>query len=177
MPENAKLNELRDDKERFVAFSFAAADLLIELDKDGAICFVSGAAKGITGKSTDELMGASFVDILDPLDQRVINYLLGNMKEGQRISPVSARMQNTNVSSVIGACSLPRSHGHKYLTINVSGLPAAQSLAVNRDTETGLLDKTDFVQLANDQLSIAADTGQDLELTLLHLENLKDMAE
>ena len=176
MPEKAKLSELKDDKERFVAFSFAAADLLIELDKNGTICYVSGAAKGITGKVIDDLIGTSFVEILDPLDQRVIKYLLDNMKEGHRISPVSARMQNTNVSAVIGACSLPRTHGHKYLSINVSGLPAAQSLAVKRDTETGLLDKNDFVQLANDQLSIATDTGQDLELTLLHLGNLENMA-
>ncbi|MBE7637158.1 EAL domain-containing protein [Sneathiella sp. P13V-1] len=177
MVETSKLNELRDDKERFVAFSFAAADLLIELDKKGNICFVSGASKGITGKSIEELMGSSFVDILDPLDQRVVSYLLSNMKEGQRITPVSARMSSTDVFAVIGACSLPRTHGHIYLTINVTGLPAAQSLSVKRDKETGLLEKNDFLQLANDQLSIAADTGQDLELTLLHLDNLKDMAD
>ncbi len=177
MAETSKLNELRDDKERFVAFSFAAADLLVELDKKGSICFVSGASKGITGKSVEELMGSAFIDILDPLDQRVVSYLLSNMKEGQRITPVSARMGNTDVSAVIGACSLPRTHGHIYLTINVTGLPAAQSLSVKRDTETGLLEKNDFLQLANDQLSLASDTGQELELTLLHLDNLKDMAD
>lgn len=173
---DTKLNELRDDKERFVAFSFAAADLLIELNADGNICFVSGAAKGITGCDINDLMGEPFVDILDPLDKRMISYLLQNMKEGERISPVAARMKNTNVSSIVGACSLPRTHGHVYITVNVTGLPAAQSLAVNRDNETGLLDKNDFVKLANDQLSLASETGQDLELTLLHLENIRDMA-
>ena len=176
MAGSTKINELRDDKERFVAFSFAAADLLIELDSSGVICFSSGAAKGITGNDLSELQGKKFVDILDPLDQRVISYLLENMKEGERISPVAARMKNTNVTAVVGACSLPRTHGHLYLTLNVTGMPAAQSLSVNRDTETGLLDKNDFMTLANDQLSIAAETGQDLELTLLHLDNLGDMA-
>jgi len=171
-----KMNDLRDDKERFVAFSFAAADLLIELDQSGVICFVSGAAKGITGKDIKELMGMKFEDVLDPIDRRVITYLLQNMSEGERISPVGARMANTNVSSIVGACSLPRTHGHIYLTINVTGLPAAQSLSVNRDGETGLLDKNDFVKLANDQLSLASETGQELELTLLHLDNIRDMA-
>ncbi|WP_025898900.1 PAS domain-containing protein [Sneathiella glossodoripedis] len=82
----AKLNELRDDKERFVAFSFAAADLLIELDASANICFISGAAKGITGRDADDLMGSPFVDVLDPLDRRMVSYLLKNMKEGERIS-------------------------------------------------------------------------------------------
>ncbi|WP_169569074.1 EAL domain-containing protein [Sneathiella limimaris] len=173
---DAKLNELKGDKERFVAFSFAAADLLVELDAKGKICFVSGAAKGITGVDSSKLISMDFGDLLDPLDQRMVCYLLKNMKEGERINPVGARMKNTNVSAIVGACSLPRTHGHIYLAINVSALPAAQSLAVNRDTETGLLDKNDFVMLAKEQLALAADTGQDLELTLLHLENIRDMA-
>ncbi len=172
-----KLNELRDDKERFVAFSFAAADLLIELDHQGVICFISGAAKGITGRGFSELEGLKFTEILDPDDQRVISYLLDNMKEGERISPVAARMKDTNVMAVVGACSLPRTHGHLYLTLNVTGLPAAQSLSVNRDTETGLLDKNDFMSLANDQLTLAAETGQGLELTMLYLENLSEMTQ
>jgi len=174
--QTAKINDLRDDKERFVAFSFAAADLLIELDRSGVIVFVSGAAKGITGKDIKELMGRKFEEVLDPLDRRVISYLLSNMSEGERISPVAARMASTNVSSIVGACSLPRTHGHIYLTINVTGLPAAQSLSVHRDSETGLLDKNDFVKLANDQLSLASETGQELELTLLHMDNIRDMA-
>ncbi len=177
MTGSKKIDELRGDKERFVAFSFAAADLLIELDKQGKICFVSGAAKGITGKNIEDLIGKTFTDILDPIDRRVIAYLLDNMSEGERISPVAARMQNTNISAVVGACSLPRAHGHLYLTINTTGLPAAQSLSVHRDDKTGLLDKNDFAKLANDQLSIAADTGQDLELTLLKLSNIQGMTD
>lgn len=167
---------LKDDKERFVAFSFAAADLLIELDDKGVICFVSGAARGITGKDLNELQGSKFLDVLDPLDTRLVGYLLQNMKEGERINPVAARMKDTNVTAVVGACSLPRTHGHIYLSLNVTGMPAAQSLAVRRDDQTGLLDKNDFMVLANDQLSIAAETGQELELTLLNLENISDMA-
>ncbi|MFB9354649.1 sensor domain-containing phosphodiesterase [Sneathiella chinensis] len=159
-----------------MAFSFAAADLLLELDDQGKICFASGAAKGILGKDLPDLDGMAFADLLDPQDRRVITYLLENMKEGERISPVSARMQNTNTMAVIGACSLPRVNGHIYLTLNVTGLPAAQSVAVHRDTETGLLTNNDFVQLATDQLNIAAETGQELELTLLELSNLGDMS-
>lgn len=171
-----KISQLQGDKERFVAFSFAAADLLIELDDKGVICFVSGAAKGVTGRNTDDLIGSPFVEILDSVDQRVISYLLNNMSEGERISPVAARMQNTGIQAIIGACSLPRTHGHLYLTINTSALPAAQSLSVTRDSDTGLLDKNDFVSLATDQLAIASETGQELELTLLKLSNLQGMS-
>jgi len=172
-----RISELRGDKERFVAFSFAAADLLIELDENGVIFFVAGAAKGITGQDLSKLKGMKFVDILDPLDKRVISYLLDGMKEGERIPPVSARMKDTNVTAVIGACSLPKSGRHLYLTLNVTGLPAAQARAITRDTDTGVLGKSDFVNLANDQLSLAVETGQEMELTLLELTNIAGMTE
>ncbi|MEH6402951.1 MAG: EAL domain-containing protein [Sneathiella sp.] len=172
-----RISELRGDKQRFVAFSFAAADLLIELDENGIIFFVAGAAKGITGQELSKLKGMKFVDILDPLDKRVISYLLDEMKEGERIPPVAARMKDTNVTAVIGACSLPKSENHIYVTLNVTGLPAAQARAVARDTDTGVLGKNDFVSLANDQLSLAVETGQEMELTLLQLTNISEMSD
>jgi len=41
-----KLENLRNDKERFVAFSFAAADLLIELDNNGVVVLPPVPQKG-----------------------------------------------------------------------------------------------------------------------------------
>jgi len=172
-----KLENMRSEKERFVAFSFAAADLLIELDQEGCVCFVSGAAKGLTGIETADLKGMKFVDILDACDKSIIQYVLKSMKEGDRITPVAAKMGKTNVSTVIGACKLPRSHGHIYLSLNVSGVSAVRSMTEYRDNETGLLDRNDFLKLADNQMDLAAKTGQQIELTLLHLNGLSDMQE
>lgn len=175
MTQETKLENLRTEKERFVAFSFAAADLLVELDAKGTICFISGAAKGIVGLDTSELKQKQFVDLIASRDRRVIGYVLESMKEGDRITPVAAQMEKTGISAVVGACKLPRTHGHIFIALNVSGSTAVRSITEHRDGDTGLLDRNDFLKLADEQMNLTAETGQKVELTLLHLNGISDM--
>lgn len=177
MTEESKLDSLRTEKERFVAFSFAAADLLIELDNKGVVIFASGAAKGLTGVEMADLKGASFVELVAQQDKAVIEHILSSMKVGDRITPVVARMEKTKVSVIVGACKLPRNHEHVFLSLNISSMAAARSNAEYRDTDTGLLDRKDFLKLADRQMAMAADAGQRTELTLLHLNGLSTLQE
>ena len=172
-----KLGNLREEKERFVAFSFAAADLLIELDSDGVIVFTSGAAKGITGVEMADLKGMQFNELIAQSDKGVIEHILKTMKEGDRITPVVARMDRTKVAAIFGACKLPRNHEHIFLALNVSSMAAARSNAEYRDSDTGLLDRQDFLKLADQQMTMAAEAGQRTELTLLHLQGLESLQE
>ena len=177
MTQDNKLENLRTEKERFVAFSFAAADLLIELDNKGIVIFASGAAKGLTGVEMADLKGQSFVDLVAQQDKGVISHIIDTMKVGDRITPVVARMDKTNVSAIVGACKLPRNHEHVFLALNVSSMAAARSSTEYRDSETGLLDRKDFLKLADRQMAMAADAGQRTELTLLHLNGLPALQE
>lgn len=177
MTEESKLDSLRTEKERFVAFSFAAADLLIELDNKGVVIFASGAAKGLTGVEMADLKGASFVELVAQQDKAVIEHILSSMRVGDRITPVVARMEKTKVSVIVGACKLPRNHEHVFLSLNISSMAAARSNAEYRDTDTGLLDRKDFLKLADRQMAMAADAGQRTELTLLHLNGLTTLQE
>ncbi|MEH6524984.1 MAG: GGDEF domain-containing phosphodiesterase [Sneathiella sp.] len=175
MTQETKLENLRTEKERFVAFSFAAADLLIELDAHGKICYISGAAKGLVGLDTSDLKQEKFINLVASKDRRVVEYVLESMKEGDRITPVAAQMDKTGVSVVVGACKLPRTHGHIFLALNVSGSTAVRSIMEHRDGDTGLLDRNDFLKLADEQMKLTAETGQKVELTLLHLNGLASM--
>ncbi|MDF2368043.1 EAL domain-containing protein [Sneathiella sp.] len=177
MTDDNKLENLRTEKERFVAFSFAAADLLIELDNNGIVIFASGAAKGLTGVEMADLKGMPFVELIAQQDKGVLSHILDTMKEGDRITPVVARMEKTKVSAIVGACKLPRNHGHVFLALNVSSMGATRSNTEYRDGETGLLDRQDFMKLADQQVTIAADAGQRTELTLLRLNGLSIMQE
>ncbi|MCF8468018.1 MAG: EAL domain-containing protein [Sneathiella sp.] len=177
MTEDTKLENLRTDKERFVAFSFAAADLLIELDDKGIVCFASGAAKGLTGLEMADLKGTSFIDLVATADRSVIENILNSMKVGDRITPAVAKMEKTNVSAIVGACKLPRTHEHIFLALNVSSMAAVRSTTEYRDAETGLLDRKDFLRLADRQMAMAAEAGQKTELTLLRLSGLSGMQE
>ncbi|MCC3305958.1 EAL domain-containing protein [Sneathiella sp. HT1-7] len=177
MTQDIKLENLRTEKERFVAFSFAAADLLIELDNNGVVIFASGAAKGLTGVDMADLKGMPFVDLVAQQDKGVLTHILDTMNVGDRITPVVARMEKTKVSAIVGACKLPRNHEHVFLALNVSSMAAARSSTKYRDNETGLLDRQDFLKLADQQLAIASDAGQRTELTLLHLNGLSALKE
>jgi EAL domain-containing protein (putative c-di-GMP-specific phosphodiesterase class I)/GGDEF domain-containing protein len=172
-----KLENLRNDKERFVAFSFAAADLLIELDNEGVVVFASGAAKGLTGVDMAKLKGMPFVDVIAKQDKSVFTNILETMKVGDRITPVVARMDKTDLSVVVGACKLPRNHEHVFLALSVSSMTTSRSETEYRDSETGLLDRQDFLKLADKQMAMAADAGQKTELTLLQLDGLTDLKE
>jgi PAS domain-containing protein len=69
-PENLSLTsdsrqspeDLRAERDRFVALAFCSADLLVELDPTGAITFAAGATKVFTGRSPEELGGVRVHD-------------------------------------------------------------------------------------------------------------------
>ncbi|WP_334129110.1 EAL domain-containing protein [Sneathiella sp.] len=172
-----RLDSLRTEKERFVAFSFAAADLLLELDREGVVVFASGAAKGLTGLEISELENLPFIELVAEQDRRIVAGILENMQVGDRIAPVVIRMENTHISAIVGACKLPRTHEHIFLAINISSMAAIRTTSEYRDADTGLLSRTDFLKLADQQMTLAANAGQRTELTLLRLNGLSDLQE
>jgi EAL domain-containing protein (putative c-di-GMP-specific phosphodiesterase class I) len=74
--ENA-VDRLRKDRDRFVAFAFAGADILIELDADGAIRFTAGAL-ALIGRSTKQQTGTPFVDLVGPYHRTAVQSFLDN---------------------------------------------------------------------------------------------------
>jgi len=54
------------ERERFVAFAFAAADMLLECDGDGVILFATGAFRARFGRAPEQLAGSSILDLLAP---------------------------------------------------------------------------------------------------------------
>ena len=49
----ATLDELRIDRDRFVAFAFCDADILLELDRSQNIVFAAGATMALIGHPPD----------------------------------------------------------------------------------------------------------------------------
>ena len=49
---------------RLLAFAFAAADLLFEIDRDGTILFATGATSGFSGSA--DLVGRPATDLFSP---------------------------------------------------------------------------------------------------------------
>jgi EAL domain-containing protein (putative c-di-GMP-specific phosphodiesterase class I) len=169
----SRSKRLRNERDRFVAFAFAAADLLLEIDSNHVICFASGATLSLTRHSADELVGQSVLELLAPRERPMIRILLRSLAKGGRMSPVPVQLANTDGSvAVLGGCRLPTQHDYYYLTF---GLPVPAVVVddrdAQRDPETGLLDQNTFTRLATDRL----DSERPAKLTLLNLGGLEKL--
>jgi hypothetical protein len=58
--------------QRFVALAFCRADLLFELDDDHNVLFSVGTTKEILGKSSADIHGKSFYDLIDDKYRRSV---------------------------------------------------------------------------------------------------------
>ena len=86
------LNSVRGQRDRFVAFAFAAADLLVEVTHEGLVAFVAGAAQNIFRRDTDTLIGTPFLDLMAPSDRGIAKALIASIERGGRFVPVYLRL-------------------------------------------------------------------------------------
>ena len=63
-------------REKFVAFAFCWADILIELDQSRNIVLAAGATQPVLGKTAEQLIGTSFRDYVAPKDKLLVEQLL-----------------------------------------------------------------------------------------------------
>src|SRR5688572_14811938 len=145
---------IRAERDRFVAFAFAAADLLLEVDANGKVSFAAGATKSLTQRDASALMGRPFTDLLADSDRALVKVLLTSLKDGGRLSPILVQLANPVALNVmLGGCRLPTPQECYQITLTV--LSARMPMEVrpgNRDASTGLLAKDDFAKLAEDKL-------------------------
>jgi hypothetical protein len=60
---------MSSDRDRFVAFAFCWADLLVELDQSRKVLFAVGATKSYLGFGAEKLIGRNFMEMVSPKDR------------------------------------------------------------------------------------------------------------
>lgn len=178
-PAGESVRDLRDERDRFVGFAFAAAELLLEVSAEGMVLFAAGAAKTLTGVEAAQLVGKSFLSIVAEPDRPMAERALERARDEGRIEPVTlafAGDAEPSVHATVSGCLLPEKGDSLYLAI-VGARPrlAAAAIRGKRDVETGLLDGASFDVAALETLGNAKEIGQTLELALLRLKGLDDI--
>ena len=169
---------LRLERDRFVAFAFAAADLLMEVDAEGRVHYAMGAAKSLTGLDTKALEGTAFREIVAAADRGLAARMVGELKPGGRLTPLGINLAQGRGMAILGACRLPAGDGRCYVTLGMARLPfAAAAQATKRDPATGLVAGEDFAKLVGNCMTAGREAGQDLKLTLLELPGLAGLKE
>ncbi|SEH51620.1 EAL domain-containing protein [Magnetospirillum fulvum] len=168
MPVNRE--DLGRTSDVYVAFAFAAADVLVEIDARGETVFAVGAAMALFGRGARGLVGQSLRRIVHPLDQPVFDRALAQMGQGERVRNALLRVLRPDGKAVeltLSGYRSPSDAGHILLALgHPGGLPAAARLA-----GTNLLDRDSFQVMAT-RLIEGADPDEPYQLSLVELPDL-----
>lgn len=81
---------------RFLGFSFAGADLLIELDPRGRIAFAAGASPDDSGAGATLLENRQVTDVLCPQSADTLLRAMRKLRAGSRTPPIDVLLVNSN---------------------------------------------------------------------------------
>jgi PAS domain S-box-containing protein len=172
----ADTKDFKKQRDRFLAFSFASADLFIEVAENGKVAYALGAAKSLTGVDHQTLVGHNWLDVFSPADRMTLAGMYKQAREGERCGPLSVTMDEIlagGKKAIVTALQMP---GKKefHVTIGFTSLLMEQlAEAVKEHAEYKLLDKDHFIYAAQEALDLARSLGQNLEMTLVDIADTR----
>src|SRR5688572_23152783 len=146
---------------RLLGFAFAGADLLFEINRDGAILFAMGATSGLAPAS--ELVGRQGEELFASTDGVHFIKRLRTIAPGDRVGPLPMNLAVGGVAS-LSMCYLPQNANRISCTLVRPGNRAAVSAGT--DVQTGLPDREAFLAEA------AVHAGTESALALVNLPTL-----
>ena len=165
---------LRRDRDRFVAFAFSTAHLLLEASVDGTITYAAGAACGLAPR-TDALIGRNLVDLAPQGEGEYVANLLRRFarRATTNLARVMLVTQNdTATEFLLGGQTIDGLPG----TIHLGLIVAPSAIPQRPRGAHGLQTRESFVATAKAHLDISGRTGIDEGLTLLVVDGLSRLA-
>lgn len=162
--------------EAYVAFAFAAADLLVECNHEGRVLFAIGAAMSLVGRPARRLANKDLADLFMPADRtRAIN-AMKRMANGERVRHVLLYIQMPDGASVPVAMSgypHPDHPGRLLLVLTHSGTISQPEV---RHGDDGLMRRDGFESLASSLIKESAKTPENsYRMTLVELPKWADV--
>jgi PAS domain S-box-containing protein len=164
-------DDLGRSSDVYVAFAFAAADVLLEIDDQGQTVFAVGAAMALIGRGARGLVGQPLRRIVHPGDHSIFDRSLGQMSRGERVRNAMVRLLRPDGRAVELALSGYRSPSDPGRILLALGHPGGLPPVETRLPASGILDKDSFEAMAA-QLIEAADPDEPYQLTLVELPDI-----
>jgi EAL domain-containing protein (putative c-di-GMP-specific phosphodiesterase class I) len=112
------------DYERFVAFAFAAADLVVELGAGDRITYAAGAFRADFGRDPDAFLGAPIASLVVPPDHDNVATALATLRRHGRLPPMPVRLANRSQKPVaLAGLLLPATGDASRLCLTFALLP------------------------------------------------------
>ena len=171
-------NTLKSQRDRFLAFSFASSDLLLEVAADDEIQFALGAGKSLTGVDHEELQGTNWLDLFDKKEKITLMMLRSKAVEGKRCGPIHVKLNETTANSkeaIVTGIKMPGSDVF-YLTASfVTEVMAKLAGLEKKSRKEAPHDKETFIDAAQEALREAKEDNVEVDITLLDIAGSDDV--
>lgn len=181
LPVNAPEESLRVERNRFAAFAFCDADILLELDSGLNIVFAAGATDALIGNKPDELVGKDILELIARDQRQMVSEFLRLSAGKGRVEPILVRLGEQSAQTpplVFTGLQVPDMDGHFFFALRM-GLPPpparATTAPVERDPESGLMDSDSFAEEAARQLSAPGGAEAGHQYSVFRLEGINDL--
>lgn len=168
---------LKEQRDRFLAFAFASADLFIEVSEEGRIAFAAGAAKGVTGIDDEKLLKRNWLDLFSAYEQSKMQRMRDMAKPGGRIGPILVTLseQITKKQAALTAIKMP-GNGKFYITLGVSNDFVAMIAPLLSVPGSAFINDADkYADAARDALFNAKLWQMPAEMTFMDFVNGEDL--
>jgi EAL domain-containing protein (putative c-di-GMP-specific phosphodiesterase class I) len=118
------------EHDRFVAFAFAGANLVVEIDAEGVVAYAAGSFRTEFGSPPEAFLGRRLRDLVAPVDQGAVDAALWLLVERGRLLPMTIRLGNAQRTPLaLAGLVLPSARGPQRLCLTFSPLPMPPSRA------------------------------------------------
>jgi len=119
-----RYQRLLEDRERFVAFAFSSAELLIEATTGGKVMFAAGAFRSRLGGDPAALVGRPAATVVTPEDGSAFATCLALLAERGRLAPTTVRLANAERTTVmLSGITRPAADGAALLCLSMGTPP------------------------------------------------------
>lgn len=146
MPPPKDTSQLRrmQNNERFVAFAFAGADMMVETDIDGIVTYAAGAFRSKLGRPAEAFVGHDVRDLVAPVDHEVLETALSLLVERGRLQPLLIRLANpARTNLALAGMALPAQGCPLRLCLSLAQPPAPLVRAAGGGTPHSLARRTE----------------------------------
>ncbi|MGE5475583.1 MAG: EAL domain-containing protein [Bacteroidales bacterium] len=167
--DSSVVEKLKAQRDRFIAFAFAGADLLLEVGCDDVIAYSAGAGEALYGMSDNDLTAKQLGEFIHAKDRKRFDEAILKLKNTGRLDHTVITMigASGSVSKLrMAGIRLPQFPDSYHLVL--SHIPPVAAAAPDRIT--GEVDhKARFVEMVQQRLNEANRLGKDYTLTLVDL--------
>lgn len=164
--------KVRRQRDRFIAFAFAGADLLVELDADHRIRYCAGPSVALFGVDSATAVGHPLADFIARQDQAVVGELLRRLKatgrmDRQRVRVIGGESEG-GAAMLLSGIRVPESGAEAHLTFSRVQVHDGGARAGGPSAPTPEGPEA-FADLARQRMGEAEALGETYQMTMIDL--------